>query len=94
MLKTRRKPIRVLHIIQGKHFGGAEQVVLTLSKCFDRSQVMPSVVCLSKGLLLEKLGAANIPNFLIPMKSKTDIIAPLYKTMRLIKKKRIIFINT
>ena len=94
MLKTRRKPIRVLHIIQGKHFGGAEQVVLTLSKCFDRSQVMPSVVCLSKGLLLEKLGAANIPNFLIPMKSKTDIIAPLYKTMRLIKKKHIDIIHT
>ena len=55
---------------------------------------MPSVVCLSKGLLLEKLGAANIPNFLIPMKSKTDIIAPLYKTMRLIKKKRIDIIHT
>lgn len=94
MLKTQRKPISVLHIIQGKHFGGAEQVVLTLSKCADPGQVIPSVVCLSKGLLLEKLAAANIPNFLIPMKSKTDIIAPLYKTIRLIKAKHIDIIHT
>lgn len=94
MLKTRRKPIRVLHIIQGKHFGGAEQVVLTLSKCFDHSQVLPAVVCLSKGLLLDKLSAANIPNFLIPMKSKTDIIAPLHKMIRLIKEQHIDIIHT
>jgi len=94
MLTTRTKPINVLHIIQGKHFGGAEQVVLTLSKSYDRNRVRPMVVCLSDGLLLEKLAAVNVPHFLIPMKSKTDIIAPLYKTMRLIKAQQIDIIHT
>ena len=32
---SRRLPIKILHIIQGRHFGGAEQVVLTLVKCFN-----------------------------------------------------------
>ena len=94
MLTTSTTPISVLHIIQGKHFGGAEQVVLTLSKSYDRSRVRPTVACLSDGLLLEKLSAVDVPNFLIHMKSKTDIVAPLFKTIRLIKAQHIDIIHT
>lgn len=87
-------PIKVLHIIQGRHFGGAEQVVLTLSKCFDSAHISPSVLCLSNGLLLKKLKEAGIPSFLIPMKTKKDILLPLLKTIRLVRKKKIDIIHT
>lgn len=91
---SRTLPIKVLHIIQGRHFGGAEQVVLTLAKCFDPAHISPSVLCLSNGLLLKKLKEAVIPSFLIPMKTKKDILLPLLKTIRLIRKEKIDIIHT
>jgi glycosyltransferase involved in cell wall biosynthesis len=87
-------PVRVLHIIQGKHFGGAEQVVLTLTTCSNPLSVSPSVLSLSAGLLLEKLAEAGIRNFLVPMESKQDIFSPLVKTIRLIRAERIEVIHT
>ena len=89
----KKTPIRVLHIIQGKHFGGAEQVVLTLVKSFDRD-VAASVLCLSQGLLFEKLSEADVPHFLIPMRSRKDVLIPLLKTIMLVKKKHIDIIHT
>ena len=88
-----KSPIRVLHIIQGKHFGGAEQVVLTLVKSFDRD-VAASVLCLSQGLLCEKLSEANVPHFLIPMRSRKDVLIPLLKTIMLVRRKHIDIIHT
>lgn len=87
-------PIRVLHIIQGRHFGGAEQVVLTLAKCFDPRNVTASVLCLSDGLLISKLKDANLAGFHIPMKAKVNIIVPLIKTVRLIRKEKIDIVHT
>lgn len=69
-------------------------MVLTLVNCFDRSRVDSSVLCLSKGLLLEKLADAGIPNFLIPMKSKKDILVPLLKTVWLVRERNIDIIHT
>ncbi len=87
-------PINVLHVIQGKHFGGAEQVVYVLAKCFEKSRVLPTVVCLSEGLLLKKLREAHIPSFFIPMRSKRDILLPIRKTVRLIKERDIDIVHT
>jgi glycosyltransferase involved in cell wall biosynthesis len=83
-----------LHIIQGKHFGGAEQVVLTLASCFDRKRVHPAVLCLSRGLLFEKAKAAGIPVYLIPMRSQRDILVPLVKTIKLTQRLDIDIIHT
>lgn len=63
-------------------------------KSFDRGRVDPSVLCLSRGLLLEKLTSAGIPNFLIPMKSRKDLLGPLLKTIRLVKERNIDIIHT
>lgn len=87
-------PIKVLHIIQGKHFGGAEQVVYILSKCADRNHVTPAVLCLSDGLLFKKLKHSVISCFLIPMKSKGNILIPVLKTAKLIKKEQIDIVHT
>lgn len=86
--------IRVLHIIQGKHFGGAEQVVYTLSKCFDRKRVEPIVLCLSDGLLLRKLAEAGIPTYFVPMGERWDILRPVIKSIRFIKEGNIDIIHT
>jgi glycosyltransferase involved in cell wall biosynthesis len=88
------RPIRALHIIQGKHFGGAEQVVFTLAKCFDRTQVEPEVVCLSDGLLLKKLAQERIPHQLIPMTTKSDILRPLLRTISYIRERGIDIVHT
>jgi glycosyltransferase involved in cell wall biosynthesis len=88
------RPVRVLHIIQGKHFGGAEQVVFTLSKCFDPGSVTPAVLCLSDGILRSKLEEARLRNFLIPMRSKGDIPLPLLKTIALIRREKIDIVHT
>lgn len=88
------RTIKVLHIIQGKHFGGAERVVFTLAKSFDQGAVLPSVLCLSEGLLLNKLREANLNSFHIPMDSRADIISPLIKTIRLIRREKIDIVHT
>jgi glycosyltransferase involved in cell wall biosynthesis len=90
----KKSPIRVLHIINAIHFGGAEQVVLTITKSFDYRYIKPIVICFAKGLLIEKLSNEGIPHYLIPMKSKIDILVPLIKTINLIKKKNIDIIHT
>jgi glycosyltransferase involved in cell wall biosynthesis len=85
---------RVLHVIQGKHFGGAEQVVLTLAKSFDRRSVAPAVLCLSDGLLLSRLREAEVPCFHIPMGSRGDVLLPLLKTIALIRREKIDIVHT
>lgn len=86
--------IRPLQIIQGRHFGGAEQVVLSLVKCFEPCRVDSSVLCLSRGLLLDILVDSAIPNYLIPMRSEKDVLVPLFKTIRLIRDKNFDIIHT
>lgn len=67
---------------------------MTLAKCCDRKNIIPSVLCLSDGLLISKLEESGIAAFLIPMTSKRDIILPLLKTIKLIKKENIDIIHT
>ena len=86
--------MRVLHVIQGKHFGGAEQVILTLAKCSDHSKVEPLVLCLADGLLSRKLSEVGILNFIIPMKTKVDLLLPLIRTIKLIRHENIDIVHT
>jgi glycosyltransferase involved in cell wall biosynthesis len=86
--------LKVLHLIQGKHFGGAEQVVLSISKSFDPRLVSSSVCCLSNGLLLKKLRDYDIPAYIIPMRSEIDIAVPLIKFIKLAISSKINIIHT
>lgn len=86
--------INVLHIIQGKHFGGAEQVVLTLAKSVDRCVISPFVCCLYKGLFFKKLIEAGIPCFVIQMNTRLDLMIPLYKLIKLMQTLNIDIIHT
>lgn len=87
-------PIKVLHIIQGKHFGGAEQVVLTLARCLNSERVTSSVCCFERGLLSEKLSHYRIPNYLIQMKSRRNILIPLLRMIKLARRIEIDIIHT
>jgi glycosyltransferase involved in cell wall biosynthesis len=86
--------IKVLHIIQGKHFGGAEQVILTLVKSWDQRHVSPYVCCLDNGLLEKKLHNAGIPCFVIQMGSRFDLAIPLVKMLKLIHAEKFDIIHT
>ncbi|UOF91519.1 glycosyltransferase [Fodinisporobacter ferrooxydans] len=55
------KPIRVLYIIGGGEFGGAEQHVLSLMKGFEASAVTPQVACFYDALFAKRVQQAEIP---------------------------------
>ncbi|MGD8188702.1 glycosyltransferase [Brevibacillus ginsengisoli] len=53
--------MRILHVIGGGEFGGAEQHILHLLKSFPQDEVEATVVCFYDSLFAEKLREANIP---------------------------------
>ncbi|MEN6624822.1 MAG: glycosyltransferase family 4 protein [Candidatus Sumerlaeia bacterium] len=53
--------IRVAHVLDGRHFGGAEQMVRRLAEASPRAHIDARVYCLSEGRLAEFLRAAGVP---------------------------------
>ncbi|MCX7015686.1 MAG: glycosyltransferase family 4 protein [Candidatus Sumerlaeota bacterium] len=49
--------IRVVHFLDGKHFGGAEEAVARLARSHDPERVVAEVACLSEGRLTQRLSA-------------------------------------
>lgn len=53
--------LRILHVIGGGEFGGAEQHILHLLTSFPQDEVEVTVVCFYDSLFAEKLREAHIP---------------------------------
>lgn len=64
--------IRVLHVIGGGEFGGAEQHLLTLLKNINRQEFDVEAACLFAAPLAGLLNQANIKHRVFPMASKKD----------------------
>ncbi|PIZ56736.1 hypothetical protein COY23_02635 [bacterium (Candidatus Torokbacteria) CG_4_10_14_0_2_um_filter_35_8] len=86
--------IKVLHVIQGKYFGGAEQVVYNLVKNADLEVITPHVVCFADADLLKKLRKIKVKTFLVYMESQWNILIPLLKLIKIIKKNKIDIVHT
>ncbi|MCE5227995.1 glycosyltransferase family 4 protein [bacterium] len=64
--------IRVGHILDGRHFGGAEQMVRRLAEASPRADIEAHVYCLSEGRLAEFLRQSSIPLRIFPSSGRFD----------------------
>lgn len=65
--------IKVLHIIGGGEFGGAEQYMLTLAKHINKSEVELHVACLFEEPLAPLVKKLGVPAHVFPMRNKLDL---------------------
>lgn len=66
------KCLRVLHVIGGGEFGGAERHILNLATAMDPNQVEVSVCCLFADPFVQLAREAGIRAYSIPMRHKLD----------------------
>ena len=64
--------LKVLHIIGGGEFGGAERHILNLAQGVDPAEVEMSILCLFDRPFAEVAREAGVPSFVLPMRSKLD----------------------
>ena len=66
------KEINVAHLLDGRHFGGAEQMVLRLIDESQRQGIKASAICLSGGRLATFLEQSGLPFHVIPSQHRLD----------------------
>lgn len=66
------EPLKVLHIIGGGEFGGAEKHILNLAGAVDPRAVEITVCCLFSAPFVEVAAGAGINALSVPMRSKAD----------------------
>ena len=69
------KPIKVFYLITGLHVGGAEQLLLQLVRCLDRSRYEPVVAALVGGELIPEFEKAGVRVYNLRMRHKLDLRA-------------------
>lgn len=77
--------MKVIHVIGGGEFGGAEQHILELLTILHRKSIEPQVVCFYNSTFAQELRKRNIPVFVIDQLPKMDY--------RLVKEIRKVFIR-
>jgi len=70
---------RVLHLINGEHYSGAERVQDLLAQRLPELSVQVGFACVKPGKFLEARVAQSVPLYEVPMRSKMDLgmLAPL-----------------
>lgn len=66
------RPLKVLHIIGGGEFGGAEKHILNLAGAFDPQAVDLTICCLFSAPFAGVAARAGINALAVPMRSKAD----------------------
>ena len=93
-LQGETRSIRVMHIIWSLDLGGAEQVVMNLTRHFDRKKFQPIVCCLNeKGRYAYLVENDGIPVFEMKKYPKLDFLL-LPRLVRLIKRTKVDLIHT
>jgi glycosyltransferase involved in cell wall biosynthesis len=82
--ETLVKPIKVLHVINGEHFSGAERVQQLLGKCLPEFNVSPTFACVKPGKFPELCGLNPDQVLQTPMRGRVDlrVVTELAKTVR------------
>jgi hypothetical protein len=85
--------IKVLQVIGGGEFGGAEQHLLTLMRLLDRDRFSPVLICLCEGPFAELCRREGIETHEIFMSHKLDlkVVDPI---RTLIRENRIDIVHT
>jgi len=76
--------IRIIQLIHGIHFGGAEKVVYQICTHINKERFHPVCIILADGYLRKKLMQSNIETHIIPMRSKLDfsVISNIVKILK------------
>ena len=64
--------IRMAHLLDGRHFGGAEQMVRRLTEAAPRYGIQAWVYCLAEGRLAQYLNEAKVPLRVFPSSGRFD----------------------
>ncbi|MCL4441909.1 MAG: glycosyltransferase, partial [Firmicutes bacterium] len=86
-------PMKVLHVIGGGEFGGAEQHLLTLIKHMDKSDFELHIACLFAEPLASLARSEGLRVHVLPMKSKLDL-KPIGSIASLIKREGFHIVHT
>ncbi len=70
---TRDRLQRVLHLINGEHYAGAERVQDLLAACLPRFGYEVGFACVKPGVFPESRSAHHIPLYRVPMQSRFDL---------------------
>jgi len=68
-----KSKLRILHIIGGGEFGGAEQHIINLLTSFPKEDVEAAVVCFYDSVFAQKLREANIPVVALDQYGRFDL---------------------
>ena len=70
-----RKTVKILHLINGEHFSGAERVQDLLGLALPKHGYEPGFVCVKDGKFPQQRQSTDCPLFVEPMSSKLDFKA-------------------
>ncbi len=90
---NKQRSIRVLHIINGEFYSGAERVQDLLAQRLPDFDVEVGFVCIKEGIFPEKCQAHDIPMHVYPMRKKWDFRL-LTRIKKLIKDEQYGLIHT
>ncbi|MGA2033048.1 MAG: glycosyltransferase [Thermoguttaceae bacterium] len=79
------KTVRVLHVINGEHYAGAERVQDLLSLHLAEHGFEVGLACLKPGSFVAMRQARHVPLYPLPMKGRFDL-SVVWKLVRIIRK--------
>lgn len=90
---TGRPTRRVLHLINGEHYAGAERVQDLLAGRLGQFGFEVGFACLKPGAFAASRTARGAPIYDLPMRFKLDL-SPAWKLARLLRDERYVLLNT
>jgi glycosyltransferase involved in cell wall biosynthesis len=94
--RARQRPVtprRVLHLINGEHYAGAERVQDLLGQCLPQFDFEIGYACVKPDRFPGLRQARHVPLYELPMRSKFDI-RPAWKVARILRRERYELIHT
>src|SRR5437868_6544958 len=92
-LSVERKVVRVLHLINGEHYAGAERVQDLLAQCLPEQGFEVAFACIKPVKFPQARGSQDAQLFAVPMRSKFDL-RPVRQLARLIRRERFALLHT
>jgi glycosyltransferase involved in cell wall biosynthesis len=87
------RPIRVLHVINGEHYSGAERVQDLLAQNLEEFGFEVGFACLKAGRFDQARQATEVPLFNLRMKSRFDVSAA-WRLARLVIDEQYVLVHT
>jgi glycosyltransferase involved in cell wall biosynthesis len=79
--------VRVLHLINGEHYAGAERVQDLLAQCLPRCGFEVGFACVKPKRFAELRQSQNTPLYELPMRNRLDL-SPAWKIARIVRREK------